>query len=164
MLIQDLMNWDGNSFVILGLIAVLYVVRKLLKGKLTKYDIYIQHAINDLVELVDNTMDKNDKEGKHTAVASAVKKALPKWVSVFITEKFIDDKIRKTVDNLRDVQKTIEIATVKTLDVTPNEVNSSQLKDIVASVKKDITITPICEPRFDDYKKSVFGIKIKKLF
>ena len=41
---------------------------------------------------------------------------------------------------------------------------ADELKDIVASVKKDITITPICEPRFDDYKKSIFGIKIKKLF
>lgn len=164
MLLQDLTAWNGSSFLMLGLIFVLYLVKKLLKGKIDKYEIYIQHAINDLVQIMDTTMDKNDKEGKHTAVATAIKKALPKWIGMFVTEKFLDDKIRKTVDNLRDVQKTIEVTTVKTLDVIPNEINNNQLKGIVDLVKKDMTITPICEPRLDDYKKSVFGIKISKLF
>lgn len=51
------------------------------------------------------------------------------------------------------------------LDIIPQTVENNQLKDIVAQVKKDVeNYNSIVNYNFEDYKKSSFGIKIKKLF
>ena len=114
--------------------------------------------------MYDKQYDKAQNEDKHTAVSEAVYKALPKYVKVFISQDTVDSKIKKAVDNLRDKEKLVEIATTKVLDIIPQQVENNQLKDIVAQVKKDVSITPIVNYNFEDYKKSSFGIKIKKLF
>ena len=158
------LNYEYSNYIIVGVLAVGYVVKRFFSAKLGKYSNFINIAISDLVTLYDKQYDKAQKEEKHTAVAEAVYKALPKYVKVFISQKTVDAKIKKAVDNLRDKEKLVEVATKKAIEIMPHEVENNQLKQIVADVKKDMSITPIINPNFDDYKKSGFGIKISKLF
>ena len=158
------LNYEYSNYIVVGVLAVGYVVKKFFSAKLEKYSNFINIAISDLVALYDKQYDKAKNEDKHTAVSEAVYKALPKYVKVFISQDKIDSKIKKAVDNLRDKEKLVEIATKKTIEIVPQEVENNQLKDIVAQVKKDVSITPIINYNFEDYKKSSFGIKIKKLF
>ena len=163
-LIDLFVNYEYSSYITVAFLVVGYIIRKFFSAKLGKYNDLINIAISDLVVLYDKQYDKSQKEEKHTAVALAIYKALPKWIKIFISEDKVDSKIKKAVDNLRDKEKLVEIATAKAIEIMPHEVENTQLKQIVADVKKDISITPIVNPNFDDYKKSVFGIKIKKLF
>ena len=158
------LNYEYSNYIIVGVLAVGYVAKRFFSAKLGKYSNFINIAISDLVALYDKQYDKAQKLEKHTAVAEAIYKALPKYVKVFISQKTVDSKIKKAVDNLRDKEKLVEVATKKTIEIVPKEVENNQLKDIVAQVKKDMSITPIINPNFDDYKKSGFGIKISKLF
>ena len=158
------LNYEYSNYIIVGVLAVGYVAKRFFSAKLGKYSNFINIAISDLVTLYDKQYDKAQKEEKHTAVAEAVYKALPKYVKVFISQKTVDAKIKKAVDNLRDKEKLVEVATKKAIEIMPHEVENNQLKQIVADVKKDMSITPIINPNFDDYKKSGFGIKISKLF
>jgi DNA-directed RNA polymerase subunit F len=158
------LNYEYSNYIIVGVLAVGYVVKRFFSAKLGKYSNFINIAISDLVTLYDKQYDKAQKEEKHTAVAEAVYKALPKYVKIFISQDKVDSKIKKAVDNLRDKEKLVEVATIKVLDIIPQPVENNQLKDIVSQVKKDVSITPIVNPNFEDYKKSSFGIKISKLF
>jgi DNA-directed RNA polymerase subunit F len=158
------LNYEYSNYIVVGVLAVGYVVKKFFSAKLGKYSNFINIAISDLVALYDKQYDKAKNEDKHTAVSEAVYKALPKYVKIFISQDKVDSKIKKAVDNLRDKEKLVEIATTKVLDIIPQQVENNQLKDIVAQVKKDVSITPIVNYNFEDYKKSSFGIKIKKLF
>lgn len=161
------LNYEYSNYIIVGVLAVGYVVKRFFSAKLGKYSNFINIAISDLVTLYDKQYDKAQKLEKHSAVAEAVYKALPKYIKVFISQKTIDAKIKKAVDNLRDKEKLVEVATIKAVEVLPQKVETTQecqLKDVVAQVKKDMSITPIINPNFDDYKKSGFGIKISKLF
>lgn len=158
------LNYEYSNYIVVGVLAVGYVIKKFFSAKLGKYSNFINIAISDLVALYDKQYDKAQKLDKHTAVSEAVYKALPKYVKVFISQDKVDSKIKKAVDNLRDKEKLVEIATTKVLDIIPQTVENNQLKDIVTQVKKDMSITPIVNYNFDDYKKSSFGIKIKKLF
>lgn len=158
------LNYEYSNYIIVGVLAVGYVIKKFFSTKLGKYSNFINIAISDLVTLYDKQYDKAQKLEKHTAVAEAVYKALPKYVKIFISQDKVDSKIKKAVDNLRDKEKLVEVATTKVLDIIPQPVENNQLKDIVSQVKKDMSITPIINPNFEDYKKSSFGIKISKLF
>jgi DNA-directed RNA polymerase subunit F len=158
------LNYEYSNYIIVGVLAVGYVVKRFFSAKLGKYSNFINIAISDLVTLYDKQYDKAQKEEKHTAVAEAVYKALPKYVKIFISQDKVDSKIKKAVDNLRDKEKLVEVTTTKVLDIIPQPVENNQLKDIVSQVKKDMSITPIINPNFEDYKKSSFGIKISKLF
>jgi DNA-directed RNA polymerase subunit F len=158
------LNYEYSNYIIVGVLAVGYVIKKFFSAKLGKYSNFINIAISDLVTLYDKQYDKAQKEEKHTAVAEAVYKALPKYVKIFISQDKVDSKIKKAVDNLRDKEKLVEVTTTKVLDIIPQPVENNQLKDIVSQVKKDMSITPIINPNFEDYKKSSFGIKISKLF
>lgn len=158
------LNYEYSNYIIVGVLAVGYVVKKFFSAKLGKYSNFINIAISDLVTLYDKQYDKAQKLEKHTAVAEAVYKALPKYVKIFISQDKVDSKIKKAVDNLRDKEKLVEVTTTKVLDIIPQPVENNQLKDIVSQVKKDVSITPIINPNFEDYKKSGFGIKISKLF
>jgi DNA-directed RNA polymerase subunit F len=158
------LGYEYSNYIIVGVLAIGYVVKKFFSTKLGKYSNFINIAISDLVTLYDKQYDKAKKLEKHTAVAEAVYKALPKYVKIFISQDKVDSKIKKAVDNLRDKEKLVEVATIKVLDIIPQPVENNQLKDIVSQVKKDVSITPIVNPNFEDYKKSSFGIKISKLF
>ena len=158
------LNYEYSNYIVVGVLALSYVVKKFFSTKLGKYSNFINIAISDLVALYDKQYDKAQNEDKHTAVSEAVYKALPKYVKIFISQDKIDSKIKKAVDNLRDKEQLVEIATTKVLDIIPKPVENNQLKDIVTQVKKDVSITPIVNYNFEDYKKSSFGIKIKKLF
>src|SRR5574344_326097 len=158
------LNYEYSNYIIVGVLAVGYVVKKFFSAKLGKYSNFINIAISDLVTLYDKQYDKAQKLEKHTAVAEAVYKALPKYVKIFISQDKVDSKIKKAVDNLRDKEKLVEVTTTKVVDIIPQPVENNQLKDIVSQVKKDVSITPIINPNFEDYKKSGFGIKISKLF
>ena len=158
------LNYEYSNYIVVGVLVIGYVVKKFFSAKLGKYSNFINIAISDLVALYDKQYDKAKNEDKHTAVSEAVYKALPKYVKIFISQDKVDSKIKKAVDNLRDKEKLVETATTKVLDIIPQTVENNQLKDIVAQVKKDMSITPIVNYNFEDYKKSSFGIKIKKLF
>lgn len=158
------LDYEYSNYIIVGILALSYVIKKFFSAKLGKYSNFINIAISDLVALYDKQYDKAKNEDKHTAVSEAVYKALPKYVKVFISQDKVDSKIKKAVDNLRDKEKLVEITTTKVLDIIPQPVENNQLKGIVAQVKKDVSITPIINYNFEDYKKSSFGIKIKKLF
>ena len=158
------LGYEYSNYIIIGILALGYVAKRFFSTKLGKYSNFINIAISDLVTLYDKQYDKAQKLEKHTAVAEAVYKALPKYVKIFISQDKVDSKIKKAVDNLRDKEKLVEVATTKVLDIIPQPVENNQLKDIVSQVKKDVSITPIINPNFEDYKKSSFGIKISKLF
>jgi DNA-directed RNA polymerase subunit F len=158
------LSYEYSNYIIIGILALGYVAKKFFSTKLGKYSNFINIAISDLVTLYDKQYDKAKNEDKHTAVSEAVYKALPKYVKIFISQDKVDSKIKKAVDNLRDKEKLVEVATIKVLDIIPQPVENNQLKDIVSQVKKDVSITPIVNPNFEDYKKSSFGIKISKLF
>lgn len=158
------LGYEYSNYIIVGILALGYVAKRFFSTKLGKYSNFINIAISDLVTLYDKQYDKAKNEDKHTAVSEAVYKALPKYVKIFISQDKVDSKIKKAVDNLRDKEKLVEVATTKVLDIIPQPVENNQLKDIVSQVKKDMSITPIINPNFEDYKKSSFGIKISKLF
>lgn len=161
------LNYEYSNYIVVGVLVIGYVVKKFFSTKLGKYSSFINIAISDLVALYDKQYDKAKNEDKHTAVSEAVYKALPKYVKIFISQDTVDSKIKKAVDNLRDKEKLVEVATTKAVEIMPQKVETMQehqLKDIVSQVKKDMSITPIINPNFEDYKKSSFGIKISKLF
>lgn len=163
-LIDLFISWDGSSYVIMGLIIAGYVAKKFFSVKLGKYNNFINIAISDLVSLYDKQSDKMTNDGKHTAVSNTVYKALPKYVKVFISQDKLDSKIKKAVDNLRDKEELVVITANKVVELVPQEVETNQLSDILKQVKKDVSITPIVNVNMDDYKKSMFGVKIRKLF
>jgi hypothetical protein len=161
------LGYEYSNYIIVGVLALGYVAKRFFSAKLGKYSNFINIAISDLVTLYDKQYDKAKNEDKHTAVSEAVYKALPKYIKVFISQDTVDSKIKKAVDNLRDKEKLVEVATIKAVEIIPQKVETMQeyqLKDIVSQVKKDMSITPIVNPNFEDYKKSSFGIKISKLF
>ena len=75
------LNYEYSNYIVVGVLAVGYVVKKFFSTKLGKYSNFINIAISDLVALYDKQYDKAKNEDKHTMVSEAVYKALPKYVN-----------------------------------------------------------------------------------
>ena len=165
-LIQLFVDWDKSSYVMLGLLVAIHLIRKFFKVKLEKYDKIIQIAVNELVLIMDKQFEQFTNGQKHSTVADNIYDNLPKYIKIFISKDFIDKKIISTVDKMKVEKAKVADTVAKTvikLD-TEDTKTSIDLGNIVEAVKKDTKISLTAEPDLKNLEKSRIGIKFKTLF
>ena len=154
-----MVNLDLGSILSMAsiiLFIIYFILGKIFKSKIDKYDKYIKFVIGELAKKADESFDKNSD--KHLWVSEKIYSYMPMWLKLITPQDKIDEYIHYIVHKIRNIEEANSSLITQAVITANNQINNDDLSKIVTDIKNKNKVSLSANLNVEDFKKSVFFI------